>query len=109
MKNIFIRGCYELCNVDFEKIFFVGVPYWVGFEVLLKSVQELARIDVTKCLPYQHHPIMDYLIVDVIDTYKELVHQHLVWPVEISSFHPLFLHPKTKWKHNLMALHLILV
>jgi hypothetical protein len=29
--------------------------------------------------------------------------------MEISNFHPLFLHPKNEWKHNLMALHLILV
>jgi hypothetical protein len=38
--------------------------------------------------------VVDYLVFDVIETYKELV----CWHVDNIRLHPLFLCPKLKWK-----------
>jgi hypothetical protein len=38
-------------------------------------------------------------VFDVIETYKELVHQHsIVWPIDKPRPHPFFLCLKPKWK-----------
>jgi len=45
-----------------------------------------------------HRPFIDYSIFDVIETYKEMVLHHPIWPFENLGFHPLFLHSKSRWK-----------
>jgi hypothetical protein len=43
--------------------------------------------------------MVDCLVFDVIETYKELVCWHLtIWLVNKLGLHPLFLCPKLKWK-----------
>lgn len=47
---------------------------------------------------YQHQPIVDYLMVDVIETYKKKLAQHC--PTRANDKrrpHPLFLWAKLKW------------
>jgi len=43
--------------------------------------------------------MVDCLVLDVIETYKELVCWHLIiWPIDKLGSHLLFLCPKFKWK-----------
>ncbi len=55
-------------------------------------------IDVTRCLADWHSPSIDYPISNVIETYKEMVQHHPIWPFENLGPHLLFLRPKPRWK-----------
>lgn len=97
IQNFFIKGYSKFHNVDFEEFSLLECP--IG--LVLRFCQGVSKnwcIDVTRCLADWHSPSIDYPISNVIETYKEMVQHHPIWPFENLGPHLLFLRPKPRWK-----------
>jgi len=67
-------GCFELCGSDFDEFNLLSLP----IDIVLKFCQAISKnwkIDITYSFAYQHQPIVDCPICNVIETFKKLVHQ----------------------------------
>jgi hypothetical protein len=68
--------------------------------LFLGFVKEFQKISsyTTKCSMNHHHLVLDYLVDDVISTYKKLIwYRPTKWPNDKPRPHSLFLCTKPKW------------
>jgi len=77
-KFLFIKGCFKLCNVDFDE--FSLVSLLTG--VVLKFYQGVSKnlwINIIHCFVDQFKLDVDYPVVDVIETFKEFTYHHYIY------------------------------
>ncbi len=100
MQNLFIRGCYKFRNVDFGEFNLISMPTTIVLR-FCQVVSKNLQINITWCFADRFRPIIDYLVADVIVTFKELVHYcPISWPIDTPRPHLLFLQSKPKWRFS---------
>jgi len=93
---LFIKRCFELCNMDFDEYSLHNLLIGVILQ-LCQGKSKNWRIDVTRCFVDWHHLFVVYFVIDVIETYKEIAWWCPICFNDKPRPHPLFLWVKLKW------------
>jgi len=71
IRNFFIPCCFKLQNVTFEEFVLVQLLTSLAMR-FCQGVSKNKCINLTKCFIDRHRPTIDFLIPNVISTFKEL-------------------------------------